>query len=230
MDKRVTPLHILQKHSVGHTHGDTRRKIPRSKSEMKTLRKALTSRITLSGIKFPTLRVSKTVTAIRYPMFLMSVRDFVDRYSKSPILEAHQRLLKTTKLLREYDDDISKDTVIFVSHEWLGFTHPDPTGEQTKVLAAVLKNLMEGNIDRVNTDGLTRSMFGDQAANRSTTAEEWKVILKHAWIWVDFISIPQPQVEAAEKSHDGENSQKNHRGMIILLSVFVCYFDSLLFL
>ena len=136
----------------------------------------------------------------------MSVRDFVDRYSKSPILEAHQHLLKTTKLLREYDDDISKDTVIFVSHEWLGFTHPDPTGEQTKVLTAVLKNLMEGNIDRVNTDGLTRSMFGDQAANRSTTAEEWKVILKHAWIWVDFISIPQPQVEAAEKSHDDENS------------------------
>ena len=38
----MTPLHIIQKHSVGHTHdGETRRKIPRSKSEMKTLRKAL---------------------------------------------------------------------------------------------------------------------------------------------------------------------------------------------
>jgi hypothetical protein len=207
MDKRVTPLHILQKHSVGHSrHETSKRKINRTKSEMKMMRKALNSRTTLSGIKFPALRVNKTVTAIRYPMFLMSVRDFVERYSdKSPVLEvniraclmfpspnllfrthpqAHQTLLRNTNLLRKYDKDISKDTVIFVSHEWLGFTHPDPTGQQTKVLTSVLKNLMEGHIDRVNTDGLTRTMFGDGVANRSTTAEEWKAILKNAWIWV----------------------------------------------
>ena len=58
----------------------------------------------------------------RYPFYAMSVPDLLEMDTWRP----HQDLLMDGKLKRcEADDD-----VIFVSHQWLSFKHPDPQLEQ----------------------------------------------------------------------------------------------------
>jgi len=75
-------------------------------------------------------RSNTTAIPCKYPMYLISVQDFLKLYEPDKnILDAHQ-VLKEKRLLHKFRD-ISKDkhvNIIFVSHEWLGFEHPDPEG------------------------------------------------------------------------------------------------------
>eukprot|EP00939_MAST-03C_sp_MAST-3C-sp1_P000735 g735.t1 len=131
-------------------------------------------------------------------------------HRRYPILDCHQVLLKRGDLV-EWSEKLSGDTIIFVSHEWLGYTHPDPSGVQTHVLAELLSKLKDGKIDRVTMEGATRTML---KINRVTKAAEWKSIMKHAYIWIDFISMPQLQMEDHDDTNDEddkENEQKDHR-------------------
>lgn len=187
------------------------------------------SRKTLSGLKKSTSEIHGTVTKMEYPFYLMPLETFLDMFYRDPIqgetnsrrfsrqrdsspsyptLRPHQDLLRSGHLMKWDKRTHRDDTIIFVSHEWLGFTHPDPSGLQTNTLATVLRRLRDGRIDRVNTDSMTRLMFG---SNRITKAEEWRALLKRAWIWIDFISIPQPQAEAAHAAAQEGNRNINHR-------------------
>ncbi|CAJ1375322.1 unnamed protein product [Effrenium voratum] len=77
---------------------------------------------------------------------------------------------------------------IFVSHQWLGTFHPDPTGEQLRVLQDALRNLMRG--EQIGTD-ITLE-FWLQSVRLS---EMHRSKLKDAYIWLDWLSIPQQDAE-----------------------------------
>ena len=62
-------------------------------------------------------------------------------------LERRNMLVKRDDLSLEEKDNVH---VIFVSHEWLGWSHPDPQGIQIKTLVKVLKQLKSRNISRVD--------------------------------------------------------------------------------
>ena len=42
------------------------------------------------------------------------------------------------------DDTRKADKVIFISHQWTSFNHPDPKNEQLKALQMTIRNLLSG--------------------------------------------------------------------------------------
>jgi len=89
---------------------------------------------------------------------------------------------------------------IFVSHQWLGTFHPDPTGEQLRVLQDALRNLMRG--EQIGTD-ITLE-FWLQSVRLS---EMHRSKLKDAYIWLDWLSIPQQDAERGNHNSADELGQ-----------------------
>ena len=52
-------------------------------------------------------------------------------------MDVHQELRRRGFLTR-WEDVPSDSEIIFVSHEWLSWAHPDPEGDQLRTLVRVL--------------------------------------------------------------------------------------------
>ena len=94
-----------------------------------------------SSSSFTLQRRLSTATDIKYDMYLMSLSKMnkyfgtsLDR--KKNFHLCHQDLLKKDMLTR-FEDLPMGSFVIFVSHQWNGFNHPDPNGRQMQVLSKV---------------------------------------------------------------------------------------------
>ena len=87
----------------------------------------------------------------------------------------------TPDLLKEKD-------VIFCSHQWVAFNHPDPGGEQLRALQQVINNLMNGK-HMVESNIALNAIYGTL---ERFTPEMWKERLPEMYVWFDYISIPQP--------------------------------------
>ena len=103
-----------------------------------------------------------TATAILHPMWLISLDTMLKKYDKKgSVADAHQDL-KKRNLLTNWDDLPLDARVIFVSHEWVGWKHPDPRGVRIRFcLFVCLKSLTvfiytNQTLSRSNT-GTTRS-------------------------------------------------------------------------
>ena len=72
-----------------------------------------------------------------------------DRKKNSQL--CHQDLLEKEGALTRFEDLPMGAFVMFVSHQWNGFQHPDPHGLQLEVLCNVLRDLRDG-VYAVNTD------------------------------------------------------------------------------
>ena len=73
--------------------------------------------------------------------------------------------------------------VIFVSHQWLSFTHPDPHGQQVAVLRATLLGVIDGSL-HVEPD--TVSIPAGKALSAST-----RQAVGDGYIFLDWYAIPQ---------------------------------------
>ena len=78
--------------------------------------------------------------------------------------------------------------VIFVSHQWSAYQHPDPHGHQHKCLQRVLERLLIGETSVENN-----YMQQLTLKNRGFRPPKWwKHKLKNMYIWLDFMCMPQP--------------------------------------
>ena len=68
--------------------------------------------------------------AASYPMYGMKVRDLLAMEEWLP----HQDLLAAGKLHVISEDEMNRNRVIFLSHQWCSFLHPDPKADQLKAL------------------------------------------------------------------------------------------------
>ena len=75
---------------------------------------------------------------------------------------------------------------IFVSHEWLGWRHADPNGEQLRVLKRILQRLKDGEIVQVESHYMQQLWLKE---NTITVAEEWKAAMPHMFAWLDFMVV-----------------------------------------
>ena len=73
-------------------------------------------------------RRKTSVINAAYPMYGLKVKDLMAMDKWIP----HQDLLASGKLHKLSED--GSDPVIFLSHQWCAFAHPDPKGEQLKAL------------------------------------------------------------------------------------------------
>ena len=109
-------------------------------------------------------------------------------------MDVHQ-YLKSRGFLTRWQDVRSDSEVIFVSHEWLSWAHPDPKGEQLRVLCCVLETLKRGEMD-TEMDPMHTIMYKHKFTTKS---KDWKKMLKRTYLWVDWFSMPQPGAEKEDK-------------------------------
>lgn len=64
--------------------------------------------------------------------------------------------------------------ILFLSHEWVGWHHPDPHGIQLKTFLRVMKRLHSGQIPKVEMNVLHTVMYKSNYVVRSA---EWDDIL-----------------------------------------------------
>ncbi|CAE7667124.1 Ankrd17, partial [Symbiodinium sp. CCMP2456] len=86
-------------------------------------------------------------------------------------------------VLSEFDESLGK--AIFVSHQWLSDTHPDPDFQQLKVLQDALKNIVAG------TSSISQALFSEIVYGRRRGPAPGDFAPGHLHIWYDYFSIPQ---------------------------------------
>ena len=124
-----------------------------------------------------------TVSAEKYPMFVTSVAEFLELEKLLP----HQEMLRAGKLERVTPMHAGK--ILFISHEWTAFDHPDPFGVQLKCLQTLIQRLSEGGDDEA----------GHQREGGKHTTQGWSALGRRVRGSFD---APLPDVE-----HPGETKR-----------------------
>jgi len=138
-----------------------------------------------------------TATPLKYDMWLVSLDTLLMLYGsegKGRVMEVYQEL-KRRGFLTRWQDVPNDAEIIFVSHEWLSWAHPDPEGKQLRVLCRVLERLKEGELD-TEMDPFHTLIFKHKF---TTKGKDWKAMLKRTYLWVDWFSMPQPGAEKEDK-------------------------------
>lgn len=146
----------------------------------------------------PSRRIS-TASDVKYDMYLIPFETLEKlTEDESVLLPPHQTLLDRGDLIKW--ESLAEDegaTIVFVSHEWLGWKHPDPQSIQTRTLCAQLRNLKDGRHKKVQMSAIHRLVYNE---NKVTTAKEFKGMLQRTYVWYDWISMPQPDAETCEET------------------------------
>ena len=132
-------------------------------------------------------------------MYVMRVRDLLQLDAWRP----HQQLLSDGLLVRVTKEVAKSTTIVFVSHQWTSFSHPDPTGAQLLALQGALSKLLGGELT-VRADSVLKLVYN---YHRETGPAEWKQLLESGCVWLDFVSMPQPM--AGESTH--QRASSDHR-------------------
>jgi hypothetical protein len=92
--------------------------------------------------------------------------------------------------------------------------YPDPAAEQLAALKDVLRKLMKGDTD-VTANAMLRFVY---KFNLHTSGAQFKQMLPKAYVWFDFLSMPQPLAgsggihniaAAAASGHAGLSDHRN---------------------
>ena len=145
-----------------------------------------------------------TAVAASYPMYGMKVRDLLAMEEWLP----HQDLLAAGKLHVISEDEMNRNRVIFLSHQWCSFLHPDPKADQLKALQVVIKRLMDGEIT-VRSDPKLEMSYNFKRVDGKA---EWNEFFEEGYIWHDYSCIPQPLAHKAKIEGAGRDAP--HAGMV----------------
>jgi hypothetical protein len=137
-------------------------------------------------------RRNSTATNMKFPMYLVPLdqlqRLYGGKVPRHDRIEAHQDLKQRGELIRWENLPIDAH-VIFLSHEWVGWNHPDPHGIQLKTFLRVMKRLRSGEISQVEMNAFQSIMY---KINHVVQAEVWQEMLSTTYVWIDWASMPQP--------------------------------------
>ena len=98
-----------------------------------------------------------------YPMHLISVVTFLGLDELLP----HQTLKRRGLLSARTDAHAGR--ILFISHQWLGWTTADPEGAHLRALQKLLRRLISGFGGDIEADYVTQMVYGD--SDRVTVAE-----------------------------------------------------------
>ena len=109
-------------------------------------------------------------------------------------MEPHQRLKAAGKLITvsELWEKQDEAVVFFFSHQWTSDMEPDHSGSQLLLLQDTLRRMAAGKMPPI-TATFSATAQGLRFPSLST-AESRRLTLR-AFIWIDYISVPQPDVE-----------------------------------
>jgi len=110
--------------------------------------------------------------------------------------------------------------VHFISHQWLGDTHPDPNGVHLRRMQKVFSEIVAGHADQLfsETDwllvstGATRAVdmlaagwggAGPRLGLKAFTSEEFGREVDRSFVWLDYTCIPQV-ADVADTHHESQ--------------------------
>ena len=96
----------------------------------------------------------------------------------------HQDLLEKEGVLTRFEDLPLGSFVMFLSHQWNGFEHPDPQGRQLQVFCKLMRELRDGVHANVSTDPYHVLLYGTKT---TTDISEWQTLLSNTYVWYVFI-------------------------------------------
>ena len=76
-------------------------------------------------------------------MYVVPIRTMIDLCKSPGILPAHEEVMAAGKLVR-YAQGMG--SVVFFSHTWLGWKHPDPRQEKKRLIVEILEGVLDGSV------------------------------------------------------------------------------------
>lgn len=116
---------------------------------------------------------------MKFPMYGLATTDVL----KLNAVLMHEALKEMGLLVTVQD---CKLVVIFISHTWLGYHHPDSQMKQLRALQRILLRLSTGERD-ISSGWLDRMLLGDMRI----TGAQCKAQFAEAIFWMDYWSVPQ---------------------------------------
>ena len=113
-----------------------------------------------------------------FPMYTLPSEKLLEMSELKP----HEELLSEGSL-EIFNKKLGR--AAFVSHQWVGGSHPDPEFKQMQVLKDTLRHLMSGESE-VSVDLLSEAVY---FRSKGISAEEWRA--KRLFLWYDYFSCPQ---------------------------------------
>ena len=98
-----------------------------------------------------------TACEMLYPMYVLPCKTLLNM--RVDTMLSHQELLAKGKLV---DFTKQKGLVAVISHQWLGFDHPDPAFAQMAVLQEFMRNILTGKVSSVDPDWVSEIYFEDK--------------------------------------------------------------------
>ena len=133
-------------------------------------------------LKSKIYRRNSTAIDMKFPMYLVPLDQLQRLYggmeTRYDRIEAHQELRGRGELVRWTDLPIDAH-IIFLSHEWVGWSHPDPHGVQLKTFLRVMERLRSGDISQVEMNVFHTFRY---KTNHVVKVEEWKNVLSRAYV------------------------------------------------
>eukprot|EP00398_MALV-I-01_sp_L67-1_P000713 gene713-648_t len=84
-------------------------------------------------------------------------------------------------VIPEHEDE---RPIIFVSHQWTSYNHPDPNNQQFNVLKGALKLLLDEST-------VSRPIETNIGAPGMPRKKKFASVLKNSLVWLDYMSVPQ---------------------------------------
>ena len=165
-----------------------RRQLPRVawRQYLDDLSRVLSPRAKRSSLDVLKEAVPLSETA-SFPMWVMPVRTLLAMERLRPHEEVKSSLVQWNESL--------PGKVIFISHTWLRFSHPDSEdGQKFKLLQHLLVRAIGGELE-INAFGLVEFFFD----SLRIAAADLQADLSDGYVWLDFMSIPQAAAAAKEQ-------------------------------
>lgn len=144
-----------------------------------------------------------------FPMYVVKVSDFL-KMEGAPM---PHRALEQQGLLYEWCPGMF---VIFVSHQWLGATHPDPRGEQLAVLRQSLTGIIEGSL---HVEGDMISLIKGRPTLQLPDAIRKEI--QHGFLFLDWFAIPQITAR-----HEGVNEAVTRSNAALAVQSIPAYVEA----
>ena len=127
-----------------------------------------------------------------FPMFVLPIKTLLS--PSFQMFRPHEELRDAGALV-EWQQGMA--SVLFVSHTWLRYQHPDSEAlDKFKTLTGTLKRMVAGEL-AVKPGWLVEYMYGKEAKEFRCSAPQLQRDLTDGYVFFDFMSIPQAP-EAAE--------------------------------
>ena len=119
---------------------------------------------------------------LAFPMWLVSVPTMLELAQSKEVLPKHEELMAQGRLV-QWKPGMR---TIFFSHTWLGYSHPDPRRDKSKLISALLEGIRAG---RTGVTGywMATIIFQEFGIKPRKLQRDFS----DGYVWMDYLSIPQ---------------------------------------